>query len=303
MVEKLWQGHLSPRERNWLWICLKFFPTVRPNRLDTYPGERVVPMSITPSSFTEEGQFGEMYQLLSRNNAAINPLKIEKIFNSQDDFAWIENDIRQLRWLIEQIQRALNFGIPDARARLGDRDYFICLLDVATVPLHVKKGYLEQLRRIWLENLKTTSYLNWFDDEEFERCEFAFQSLAPRMMGYLGFGPDKFSSGTEIKSYFDFLQISSYEKKSHIDHVKKLWSQKVYRKRLEKAKVRQRNFVLPETTIKSLENVAKKAGLSRTKVLEQLIYFADKYGMPAEQSPVPPPGAQGIPKREFQQPS
>jgi hypothetical protein len=301
-VEKLWHGRLPPRERNWLWMCLKFFRAVRPNWLVNTAGQAVMPTYPIPP-FTEEIQYGELHQLLTANSSAVGQLHAEKAFNFASDFSWIGNNARQLRWLINQIQRQLGFEILDARIRLGERDYFICLIDIIASPVYIKNDYLDRLHNSWLENIKSTSYLDWFDNEEFERCEFAFQSLTPRMIGYPGFGADKFSSGTEIKSYFDFLQISGHEKKSHIDHVKKLWSQKVYRKRLEKEKVRQRNFVLPEATIKSLENVAKKAGLSRTKVLEQLIYFADKYGMPAEQSPALNPGVQAIPKREFQQPS
>lgn len=302
-IEKLWHGHLPQRERNWLWMCLKYFPRYRPSQLNDYSAYGT-PTAYPEPPFTEEGQHGEIYQLLARlDNVAIGALKAEKVFNNLADFSWIGNDTRQLRWLLDKIHLTLKFANPDARGRMGDRDYFICLVDVVAFPVHLKKQYLDQLRKAWLDNLKATSYLNWFDDEELERCEFAYQSLIARMSGCPGFGVDKFSSSNEIKAYFDFLQISLYEKKSHMDHVKKLWSQKVYRKRLEKEKVRQRNFVLPEATIKSLENVAKKTGLSRTKVLEHLIYFADKYGMPAEQSPPLNPGARVIPKREFQQPS
>lgn len=234
----------------------------------------------------------ELKMLVGMHATSIPSLRLERTFNQLADFDWIdEHDARQLHWLINRIHKGLNLEVPDARARLSDRDYFICLVDLVGQPVLNKKHHLSTLHGSWLAHLKDTSYLNWFgNDDDLGRCEFAWQTLESRLESTLAdsiqlnpiIGREFriYAGGVGLKCYFDSLQASDFEKKSHVDHVKKLWNQRKYREKQQKNNVRQRNFVLADTTIKNLDKLAKEHGVSRTEALERLIELAAKYGMP-----------------------
>jgi len=227
----------------------------------------------------------ELEQLLRHQAISISEIRAGRHLNKIEDFDWVSMDDRQLDWLIKHAQLWLKIKIPDAEARLNKRDYFICLIDLAFLPILEKRNYLSALHQSWLSHLKDTSYLNWFfGDDEMARCDFAWQILDSRLGSMIGQEFKKYPGGAGVKCYFDSLQASEYEKRNHIDHIKKLWSQKKYREKLEKNKVRQRNFVLADATIKSLDKLARELGVSRTEALERLIELAARHGMPGTQT-------------------
>ncbi|MGO4281559.1 ribbon-helix-helix domain-containing protein [Cupriavidus sp. RAF20_2] len=286
-----WGGEPSPRERRWLWAWLKYFFPGRPVLL-MRPGASPVESIVHAKSLILDGDSDiELEQLLRQQAAAIQTLHAGRFFNQTEDFDWVGTDNRQLCWLIDYIHNLLRIRIPDAEARFSKRDYFICLIDLVLASLLDKQNYLTRLHQSWLRHLRDTSYLNWFsDDDEPGRCDFAWQVLDARMQYTLldsiqldpviGQEFRKYPGGVGLKCYFDSLQVSDYEKQNHVGHIKKLWSQRKYREKLEKNKIRQRNFVLPDATIKSLDKLAKGLGVSRTEALERLIELAARYGMP-----------------------
>ncbi|EON11357.1 hypothetical protein [Pandoraea sp. SD6-2] len=167
------------------------------------------------------------------------------------------------------------------------------------LPIADKRNYLQQRQQLWMEHLKRTSYLDWFGDEmDLEQQVFSWKVLESRLMptSFLSLQSTsdiwKQKGGIGLKCYFDTLQVSNYEKKSHVEHIRKLWSQRKYREKLEKNKVRQRNFVLSDATMVDLDTLAKKLGISRTETLERLIELAARYGLPgARVMPHTPPAS------------
>lgn len=289
-IEKLLGELPSARERRWLWLSLKFFRDGPPNQFSQFHNTAI------ERTINSHGQFlggdieFELEKLLEMHSSLLPAMRLGRFFIQLESFDWINGgDVRQLLWLIDRVHGGLNFEVQEARARLSARDYFICLVDLVALPVLDKKYYLSNLHQAWVAHLKNTSYLNWFsDDDESGRCDFAWQVLESRLestlrnslQAFVGQEFRKCQGGVSLKCYFDSLHVSDFEKKSHVDHVKKLWSQRKYREKLEKNKVRQRNFVLPDKTIKSLDKLANELGVSRTEALEQLIELAARHGMP-----------------------
>lgn len=284
-IVELWGELPSQRERRWLWMWLKYFFPGRPIQ-SIQRGALLIESVTQIKSLILDGDIdAELEQLLRQHSASIPTLHEGRIFNQTTDFDWVEEDNRQLCWLIDCIHIWMGIRIPDAEARLSKRDYFICLMDLVLLSALDKRNYLSQLHQSWLRHLKDTSYLNWFfGTDEGARCDFAWQILDSRLGSMIGQEFKKYPGGAGVKCYFDSLQASEYEKRNHIDHIKKLWGQKKYREKLEKNKVRQRNFVLADATIKNLDKLARELGVSRTEALERLIELAARHGMPGTQA-------------------
>lgn len=290
-ISKLWGSNPSEREQRWLWLRLKHFAYFVPTAFWQMQG---TPSFVVPSidiAITTGGIESELLQLLEKYKSTIPKFRASRCFTQDIDFDWVTDDVRQLNWLINSLHSALNFEITDARARFSDREYFICLIDLVMLPIADKRTYLLQQQQSWARHLRNTSYLNWLGDNvDPERNAFSWKILESRIilapMVSQWSNPDiwKQKGGMGLKCYFDTLQISDYEKKSHIDHIRKLWSQRKYREKLEKNKVRQRNFVLSDTTMADLDKLAKKLGTSRTEALERLIEMTTRYGLPGAQA-------------------
>lgn len=263
-------------------MWLKYFFPERP----IFPLKAGVPLAASigsAKSLILDGDIdAELEQLLKHHVASIPQLKAGQFVNQIEDFDWVNSDDRQLCWIVDHLHRSLGFRVPDAEARFSRRDYFICLMDLVLSSVLFKRDYLSGLHQSWLRHLKETSYLKWFgSDDEMARCDFAWQILDARLGEMIGQEFKKYQGSAGLKCYFDSLQMSKYEKKSHVDHIKKLWGQRKYREKLEKNKVRQRNFVLSDATIKNLDKLAQGLGLSRTEALERLIELATRHGMPS----------------------
>lgn len=281
-IAELWGDVPSLRTRRCLWIWLKYFFPRRPI-FSIQGGVPLVESIVVGQSLVLDGDIdAELEQLLKLHVASIPALQAGQFLNQTEDFDWVDSDDRQLCWLIDSIHRSLRFRVPDAEARLSRRDYFICLIDLIFSSVLFKRNYISSLHQSWLRHLEETSYLKWFDsNDEMARCDFAWQILDSRLSSIVGQEFKKYQGNTGLKCYFDSLNVTDYEKRSHVDYIKKLWSQRKYREKLEKNNVRQRNFVLSDVTIKSLDKLAKGLDVSRTEVLERLIELAAKHGMPA----------------------
>lgn len=246
-----------------------------------------VGMPPSPDSTITAGDIkAELGQLLKKNKVIIPMLRAGRCFTQDADFDWITDNARQLYWLINALHSALKFEIGDARARFSSRDYYICLVDLVMQPIADKLHYIKQQQQLWAGHLRSTSYLDWFsDDIDEERHAFSWKALESRLapaMPFFRWGDAdtwRQKGGVGLKCFFDSLRISDHEKKSHVDHIRKLWSQRKYREKLEKNKVRQRNFVLSDTTMADLDKLAKQLGISRTETLERLIELATKQGI------------------------
>lgn len=279
----------SARERRWLWLNLKFFKHGPPNQFSQFYNAAVQEVINSHGQFLGGDIEFELVNLLELNSSFVPAMRLGRFFAQLESFDWIDGgDVRQLLWLTDHIHGGLNFEVPEARARLSARDYFICLVDLVALPVLDKEKYLSSLHQLWVAHLKNTSYLNWLsDDDESGRCDFAWQvfesrlesTLSNSLQAFVGQEFRKYKGSVGLKSYFDSLHVSDFEKKSHVDYVKKLWSQRKYREKLEKNKLRQRNFVLPDKTIKSLDKLANELGVSRTEALERLIELSAKHGI------------------------
>lgn len=292
-ISEVWGEIPSPRVRQWLWMRLKFFRNGSPIPF-SQPCNSAGRLTKSPGQFLGGEIELELEKLLVQHASMIPALKLERQFIQSAEFDWIDGgNVRQLLWLVDRVHKGADCDVPEARVRLGNRDYFICLIDLIAAPVLDKQTDVSGLHQMWIAHLKITSYLKWFsEDDETERCNFAWEALESRLNS-TGLNPhqldtivrqqyQKYRGSVGLKCYFDSLHVSDYEKKSHVDHIKKLWSQKKYRTKLEKNKVRQRNFVLSDATIKSLDKLAKKLGISRTEALEQLIELSVRHGLPSD---------------------
>lgn len=294
-IEELWGESLPPRKRNWLWLCLKYYPQMRPRATRGSQGEQFLPINWSPPGFIHGNTEHELLFLLkhySQSDPTIfNPipsLKSEQVFIRESEFDWIGDDARKLRLCVNWVQANLGVFVPDAQARFGDRDYLICIFDTLAPPILEKQQNLSDLKSSWEIYSSQTFYLGWFkSDDEGERCKFAWECLSKRPSLRWKMGFSQFSNATDVQFFFDNLAASDDEKRSHVDHVKKLWSQKKYRERQDRKNVKQYNFVFTGDTNRDLNKLAKQLGVSRTEVLVQLIYCAAKYGMPL--GPMSPP--------------
>ncbi len=285
VIAELWGERPSAREQRWLWVWLKYFFPGRPIFSIRRGASTVEPVAQARSLILDGDIDAELEQLLKQHATSIQTLKNGQFFNREEDFHWIGSDNHQLWWITDHLHKYLGIKIPDAEARLNRRDYFICLMDLALSSILDKRNYVSRLHQSWLEHGKKNSHLQWFSrDDEMARCEFAWQVLDTRIGNILGQEFKIYPGASGLKCYFDSLHVSEYEKKSHIDHIKKLWNQRKYREKQEKNKVRQRNFVLSDTTMKNLDKLANRLGTSRTEALERLIKLAAKHGMPSAQS-------------------
>jgi hypothetical protein len=280
-ISELWGDSPSEREKRWLWMYLKFFCDSRPQPSMAL-GMPFVETILQPKVRIFDGDIdAELEQMLRLPGTNMPGIKAGRFFIQADKFEWIESGGRQLLWLTDRVHNWLRVRIPDAEARFSGLDYLICLMDLPLMSILDKTNRLSQFHQEWLRHSKSTAYLNWFDDgDELARCHFAWEVLDSRLGSMISWEYKKTAGGAGLKCYFDALQLSEYEKKSHVAHIKKLWSQRRYRANQEKSKVRQRNFVLSDATMKGLDKLADQLSVSRTEALVRLIEGAVRHGMP-----------------------
>lgn len=280
-IDTLWGEPLSQRARNWLWLCLRYYPTQRPSANLSPDESQINPLVGLPNGCPSGKRDVELGFLLMYYQAHIPWLKREQSFLKDEDLEWIKDSQRQFAWLMNKEQMALRVLPLGGQAYLNSRDYYICIIDAVTASLEQKYTHIQSLKFEWEKLLADSSYLNWFSGpEELERCQFAWEIL-PKIKGMtVWMLPKIFSSAIEVQIYFDGLNVVNVEKKSFVDSIRRSWNQKKYREKQEKKNVKQYNFVFAGDTNRNLDKIANQLGVSRTAVLEQLIKYAAKYGMP-----------------------
>jgi len=183
---------------------------------------------------------------------------------------WIEEDERQHRWLIREIEKMTDLRLPHGLVHLIGRDRLIGMIDLWDIDIVEKASEVEQLHRDWLRHKEKDSEFEWFTDkkESERRCVCAWEwlkknHLSPRTR------QTPISNYQELLMFFDQGDVGRHERTAIVREIKRRWSRKQFDERT--ADKKQVNVILSKTVIAQLDALAKAHGLKRAQVIENLV--------------------------------
>lgn len=192
-------------------------------------------------------------------------------------FNWITTEKRQHGFLLSQINKYTNTYIFPLPANLFGRNLVIATIDCWNATLDQKATHIKNLENTWINQKKQDTIFKWFKSEqEPERCAMAWDWIA-KNLNHLPIMTNPIENHTDLLIFFDKTNFDVTTKKLYVDAIKKRWNQQQYREKLEGKK--QYNFVLSDTTIRNLDNLAKKYDLKRPQVLEVLLSKEEELGI------------------------
>lgn len=184
-------------------------------------------------------------------------------------FEWIGDDFRQNDYVFNSMRKYSDNWKVDLPPSLIGRQRTLALVDCCNVSLPEKISVVDGARRAWGARLRKDHIFDWFlGRDEVERAELFWQWLAVNNP-FLVVNKIPFSTHQGIVSFFYSSLIQDVEQELIILKFKKVWSQRRYRQGM-KGK-RQCNLVLNEKTIKILDDLSGRHGLSRAEIIEILI--------------------------------
>lgn len=189
---------------------------------------------------------------------------------SAEHFEWIDNDKRQIRWLLVKLEGLTGFNHFDSFPHLLGRDRLVAMFDIWSKEITLKIKDLEGLRRDWLHHKNRDLQFKWFEDkkEGGERCRFASQWLKNDKQFYLR-RLDPFDDHLGLVMFFDDRDLRERERKDIVQSIRRSWNRQKYLERLKGKK--QYNFILSEKVIELLDSLAESHDMKRPEVLETLI--------------------------------
>lgn len=245
---------IDDRARNLIWLCLS-----------TYDYEYCRKNPLTTSRI-------EISHHLK--NSPIVLQKIQSAFTrgllKEENFDWITDNKWQAAWIQTRFSKRLS-GINseihfNPSIQLQGREKSIALLDyvmcIQGFTVDEQLIQIDALRNQWTEEVKIGKKFEWlhsdFARQHFEKwfnlrmnTNFLFESFEDVQIGINHNNPSK----------SDLLLLA--------DQAKKVWNQ--HQRRLKNKDKKQCNFELSTNTIKTLEKMAKKNGISRTEAIEIII--------------------------------
>lgn len=264
LSKRLHQWKLNDREVVWLWLWLS---SQERHRLSVECG--VNSPTMRDLIFSE----------LQRNPSWVKETSTEKDRSllPQHSFAWIEEQGRMPDWLAKNVIDHTACTLDTTLYvlnELSSKNYIIAIYDFWNIEPSRKLSSLERLKRRWFEHLKESNIFDWFKQDEVEKCETAWDWLnknKPR----LTVREKPFRTHIDLLDFFDRCRASFDEKQLYVEKIKRRWSTQKSRKNNPDKK--QYNFVLNEEINASLNRLAQKHNVSRTKVLETLIKAEEEY--------------------------
>lgn len=256
---------LDDREVVWLWLWLFHQKTSRVN----------VECAVNSTTMRDE-----ITKELQRNSSWVKETSTEKDRSllPQRSFEWIEEQGRMPDWLAKNVighTRCTLDTTLHILKELPSKNYIIAIYDFWDIEPSAKSSSLERLKQKWFEHLKESNIFNWFkQDDEIEKCETAWSWLEknrPRLTSR----EKPFRTHSDLLDFFDQSRASVDEKQLYVEKIKRRWS--THKSRKNNPDKKQYNFVLNEEVNASLNRLAQKHNVSRTKVLEALIKAEEEY--------------------------
>lgn len=186
-----------------------------------------------------------------------------------EDFDWISNDERQIKWLSLYVAKELPSRINSIPVRLKNKEYVLASIDHLDIGLKHKARIVERMRFGWNEYTKSDSIFKWFKGSEEEaRCECAWDWLLDRDDNRTrGYGIIR--NYEDLLIFFDGRGGSDAEKKLDVAAIKARWSQRKFREGNTGKK--QCNFWVSNKAVADLDKLATKYGVKRPQIIEALI--------------------------------
>lgn len=183
--------------------------------------------------------------------------------------SWICDDLRQGSWVFGRLGWLFGLSLDLIHPALTGRQRVIALIDSRFIDLQQKIDHIQKAENDWILWVERDFVFDWFKKKcERERCGFAWDWLRRNY-------PDKTSGKAFFENYqglllfFDGFSQVEAEKLLVIEKIKKAWSQKQYRKNLEDKK--QCNLLLPEKTLRLLDELSERHSLAKSEIVDLLI--------------------------------
>lgn len=186
-----------------------------------------------------------------------------------EDFNWISDDERQIKWLSMYIAKVFSSIIQSIPLRLKNKEYVVAIVDHLDFELKRKARIVERMRVRWNDYTKSDSIFKWFKgSEEKARCECAWEWLLDRDDDRTrGYGVIR--NHEDLLIFFDGRGGSDAQKKLDVNAIKARWSQRKFREGNTGKK--QCNFWVSNEAVADLDKLAEKYGVKRPQIIEALI--------------------------------
>ena len=254
LSELLQEPHQNHRHDIWLWLFLYYYKEARLD-LRTCNG-------------------------LTMRDEIARALRSQRFFQSriprQKD--WIEEDERQHRWLIREIEQMTNLRLHRDLVHLTGRDRLIAMVDLWDVDIAEKASQIDDLHRDWRRHKSKDIEFEWFADkkESERRCVCAWEWLEKKHLSPLS-RQAPISNHQELLMFFDQADVGRYERAAMIREIKKRWSRKQFDERA--ADKKQVNVMLSKAVIAQLDALAETRGVKRAQIIENLVRMEAESGL------------------------
>ncbi|MDG4128059.1 hypothetical protein [Pseudomonas aeruginosa] len=256
LSELLQEPHRNHRQDIWLWLYLDYY---REARLDRKTCNGLTMRDEIAKALRDEKYFQSRI-----------PREKDRLLLPNEKLDWIEEDERQHRWLIREIERMTDLRLSRGLVHLTGRDRLIAMIDLWDVDLAEKASEVELLHRDWRRHKAKDSDFEWFADKRDgeKRCACAWEWLQRKYLTSFS-RQAPISNHQELLMFFDQEDIGRNERTAIIREIKRRWSRKQFDERA--ADKKQVNVMLSRTVIAQLDALAETHGLKRAQVIESLV--------------------------------
>ncbi|KTS78409.1 hypothetical protein NS274_06795 [Pseudomonas oryzihabitans] len=264
LSELLQEPHRSNRHDIWLWLHLYHYKEAR---LDLR----------SCNGLTMRDEIAKALKNHRLFQSRI-PQEKDRLLLPNEKLGWIEEDERQHRWLIHEIEKMTDLHLPRALVHLTGRDRLIGMIDLWDVDIADKASEVDQLHRNWLRHKAKDSEFEWFTDkkESEKRCVCAWEWLQKNHLSPIT-RQTPISNYQELLMFFDQGDVGRHERTAMIREIKRRWNRKQFGERT--ADKKQVNLLLSKEAIDQLDALSQKHGLKRAQIVEALIAMETEVGL------------------------
>ena len=198
------------------------------------------------------------------------PKEKDRLLLPNETLKWIDEDERQYRWLLREIEQMTDLRLPRGLVHLTGRDRLIAMIDLWGVDIAEKEYEVDRLHRDWLRHKAKDNEFEWFADKKDgeKRCACAWEWLEKKHLSPLS-RQAPISNYQELLMFFDQEGMGRNERTAMIREIKRRWSRKQFDERA--ADKKQVNVMLSKTVIAQLDALAEAHGLKRAQIIENLV--------------------------------
>lgn len=264
LSELLHEPHRNRRHDIWLWLFLNYY---REARLDLS----------TCNGLTMRDEIARALRRQRFFQSRI-PRKKDRFLLPNEKLDWIEEDERQHRWLIREIEQMTDLRLHRGLVHLTGRDRLIAMVDLWDVDIAEKASQVDDLHRDWRRHKAKDIEFEWFADkkESEKRCVCAWEWLEKKHLSPLS-RQAPISNHQELLMFFDQADVGRYERAAMIREIKKRWSRKQFDERA--ADKKQVNVMLSKAVIAQLDALAETRGVKRAQIIENLVKMEADAGL------------------------